>query len=94
MDLMTTIGVTMAILCVAIGGYMEHVTLGMILQPSAMLIIFGGTIGATIIHFGTKEVMSVGKYIKIAFVEPVKKPIREEIHDRVQHAPETRLCAR
>lgn len=86
MDLTTTIGLVGAILSLVIGGWIEHVKLEYFLNPSAGLIIFGGTFFATMISFGMREVLLIPTWLRIAFTEQTHKPLREEIHDLVTFA--------
>mgnify|MGYP001381467869 FL=1 len=51
-----------------IGGFLlEGGHVGALFQSSAAIIVFGGTIGATIISFSLQEVLSIPKLLKVAF---------------------------
>jgi chemotaxis protein MotA len=51
MDLGTIIGITVAAVGILLGQVLEGGAVLQILQPTAALIVFGGTIGATMIGF-------------------------------------------
>lgn len=67
MDLTTLIGVVLGIACIVIAYVEEGGSLGVLWQPTAFLIVFGGTIGALAISFHGKDLKNFGKYMKILF---------------------------
>ncbi|MCS7459922.1 flagellar motor protein [Paenibacillus doosanensis] len=74
MDLTTIIGLVIG-LGALVGGYMwDGGHLSALVVPSAMLIIFGGTIGAICISFPMSRLKEVGKALKMAFTENKREP--------------------
>lgn len=69
MDLSSVIGLSTAVIGLIGLMILEHVHFGVLWAPSAYFIIFGGTLGATILNHTTEEVSKVGKMLKIAFTE-------------------------
>src|SRR5512136_1187009 len=67
MDL-TTIGVVVGL--ILLGQTLEGGHVGSILQATAALIVFGGTIGATMVAFPTKDFVRGLKMAKLAFGNP------------------------
>lgn len=69
MELMTPAGLLIATICLIGGFLLEGGHLGALLAPSAMIIVFGGTIGATVVAFSTSEVLSIPKLFKTAITK-------------------------
>lgn len=86
MDIATVVGLIGGIVCVIGAGFYEGITLDQLLRPSAMVLIFGGTIFATMVTVGMEEIRKVPTWLRIAFTRPKHKPLREEIHDLVTFA--------
>ncbi|MFB6364675.1 flagellar motor protein [Paenibacillus elgii] len=83
MDLITLIGIIVG-LGGLVGGYlMDGGHLSALVVPSAMLIIFGGTIGAVMISFPMSQLKQIGKALGMAFKEPKRDQaaIIEELVD-------------
>ncbi len=70
MDLATIGGLLFAILAIAVGAYLEHVTLDSLLGISAFLIVVGGSIGATIVSSAVEDLKQVPRVLKMAFSPP------------------------
>ncbi len=69
MDLSSVIGILFGF-AMLIGGFMlegGHFT--SLLQPTAAMIVFGGTAGATMASFGMDDIKQVGKLFQIMFTE-------------------------
>ncbi len=77
MDLTTIGGVVGAIGLILLGQALEGGHVGSILQATAALIVFGGTIGAVAVSFPKKDFVRGLKLAKLAFTE--KKSDSEEI---------------
>lgn len=86
MDLTTVVGLVGGIVCVIGAGIYEGITADALLRPSAMVLIFGGTLCAAMMTTGTTELRKIPAWLRIAFFEQKKKPVREEIHDLVTFA--------
>lgn len=67
MDLATILGLVVAFGGLLVGLLMEGGSLAALFGPSALVIIIGGTIGATMISFPMKAVVKTPKYIMQAF---------------------------
>jgi chemotaxis protein MotA len=70
MDLTTIGGVVVAVGLILLGQTLEGGHVGSILQATAALIVFGGTIGATMVAFPTKDFVRGLKMAKLAFGNP------------------------
>lgn len=70
MDLATIGGLLFAIVAIAVGAYLEHVTLDSLLGISAFLIVVGGSIGATIVSSAVEDLKQVPRVLKMAFSPP------------------------
>jgi chemotaxis protein MotA len=70
MDLTTIGGIVVAIALILLGQALEGGHVGSILQLTAALIVFGGTVGATMVAFPTKDFLRGVKMVKLAFGNP------------------------
>jgi chemotaxis protein MotA len=83
MDLNSVAGILVAIGFILLGQHLEGGHAGSLLQPTAALIVFGGTFGAVMVAFPLKEFLHGLKLGKLAFVSqkhdlaPVAKEIVE-----------------
>jgi chemotaxis protein MotA len=85
MDLATLIGIIVAIAGLVLGFTVDGGTISALLQGPAALIVFGGTIGATLASTSLRRFLSVGKYLKIAFFTKPQEP-HELIDELIQLA--------
>lgn len=74
MDFATVIGLVLAVVGLIGGFTMDGGALSSLFQPSAAVIVFGGTIGATLLSSRMKSFATVGKYLRIAFFSKMKDP--------------------
>jgi len=66
---MTPAGILFALVCL-IGGFLgEGGEVRALLQPTAFIIVIGGTLGATVIAFSTQEVLLLPKLVKTAMTK-------------------------
>jgi chemotaxis protein MotA len=72
MDKSSIAGVVLAIAGIIAGLLMEGGNLGQILQPTAALIVFGGTIGAVLLQFPLSTVVAAFRSIAHVFAAPRK----------------------
>lgn len=81
MDLTSIGGLLLGILAIIVGQALEGGSLGSIIQPTAALIVFGGTIGATVLGFPLHTVLQAAKSIPTVFKEKKVSPqaVIEEI---------------
>lgn len=74
MDLPLILGFVFALVSLAGGFIMDGGHLGSLLKPTAAIIVFGGTIGATAISFNMNELKNIPKLFRIALVPPREEP--------------------
>ncbi len=68
MDLATIGGLTLGIGAVLLGAHLEHLPLTALYGPSAFLIVVGGTFGAVLVSFPTKDIKKAfNEGLKVAF---------------------------
>ncbi len=70
MDITTVGGIVAALGLILLGQALEGGHVGSILQATAALIIFGGTLGAVMVAFPRKDFVRGLKLLRLAFVEP------------------------
>ena len=89
MDKATLGGVLLAIGGILLGLLLEGGNLGQILQPTAAMIVFGGTIGAILIQYPIAVVMSSFRRLAHIFIEPEQNP-QSTIDTLVKYANQAR----
>jgi len=72
MDKSSIAGVVLAIAGIVAGLLMEGGNLGQVLQPTAALIVFGGTIGAVLLQFPLSTVITAFRSVAHVFAAPRK----------------------
>jgi len=72
MDKASVAGVLLAVLGIVAGLLMEGGNLGQIVQPTAALIVFGGTMGAVLLQFPLTTVIAAFKSMAHVFAAPRK----------------------
>jgi len=70
MDLTTIGGLVVAIALILLGQALEGGHVGSIVQATAALIVFGGTVGATMVAFPTRDFVRGIKMARLAFGNP------------------------
>ncbi len=70
MDLATIGGFLLAMMMIALGAFLEHVTLTSMIGPSAFLIVVGGSVGATILSHTVESLKRVPAGLRLAFAPP------------------------
>src|ERR1700744_2861379 len=73
MDKSSVGGVVLAIAGIVAGLLLEGGNLGQILQPTAALIVFGGTIGAVLLQFPVTTVLDAFKNLAHVFTTPKRQ---------------------
>lgn len=83
MDLTTLIGIVVGIGGLLAGYLMDGGHLSALVVPSAMLIVFGGTIGAIVISFPMSQLKETGKALSMVIKETKRNPaaIIDEVVD-------------
>ena len=85
----TLSGIAIAFSGIAAGLYLDHGQVGQMLQPTAALIVFGGTLGAVMVQFPFRVVMQAVGQLKAVFVG-VDDPAARIIDDLVRYAARAR----
>src|SRR5258708_11899997 len=75
MDIGTIVGILLAGGAILLGLFMEGGKIGQILQPTAALIVFGGTLGAILVQFPFKIVINAFASLVSILFEPKNDPL-------------------
>jgi len=88
MESSTLIGLVIGFASLILGFVLEGGHITSLLQPTAALIVFGGTVGATIISFTINEIKIIPGLIKVIFAQkiPDEMEIIEQIIDLADKA--------
>ncbi len=89
MDKSSFAGILLAVGGIIAGLLLEGGNLGQILQPTAAMIVFGGTIGAVMLQYPLFTVMTAFRRLVEVFWERADDP-RDVIHRLVQYAQQAR----
>lgn len=89
MDKATVSGILIAIGGIFAGLVLEGGRLSQVLQPTAAMIVFGGTLGAILIQFPLPTVLHAFRRLAYIFAVPRKDP-RGVVNDLVQYAQKAR----
>lgn len=74
MDKSTVIGILVALCAILLGLFLEGGKVAQVLQPTAALIVFGGTFGAVMIQFPLRVVMAALRKLRNVFFDRTKNP--------------------
>lgn len=74
MDILTLIGLFLGALAIIGGQLLEGGHISSIIQPTAAVIVFGGTIGAVCVQYPLSVVLQSVKMAKLAFIEKSENP--------------------
>jgi chemotaxis protein MotA len=75
MDIGTVVGLLIAAGAILLGLILEGGKVGQILQPTAALIVFGGTFGAIMVQFPFSVVLAAFRSLVTIFFEPKSDPL-------------------
>ena len=89
MDKATLGGLVLAIGGILLGLMLEGGNLGQVLQPTAAMIVFGGTLGAILIQYPLPVALRAFRQLAQVFVEPAQDP-RSMIQLLVKYANQAR----
>lgn len=89
MDLSTLLGLIIGFACVISSFLIEGGTIGALFSPSALLIVLGGTVGATTFSFGLDNLKNIPALITIVFKDK-KYDLNELIRQFVAFADQAR----
>ena len=84
MDRASIIGIVLGISAIAGGSFIEGGKLNTILQPTAAIIVFGGTFGATLLSYSMRDIMRAVLSLKHVFRNE-KKDYERTINDLVRY---------
>lgn len=90
MDKATIIGIILAVFAVGTGMVLKGVELVALLNPAAILIIFGGTAAAVFVSFPMKTIKKVPALVKIIFTENKQGKTTELIEEFTRLSQKTR----
>lgn len=74
MDIAIIVGIVGAIVCLVGGFLLEGGKAGALLQVAAAIIVFGGTVGATVASFSMKEIKTIPDLLKTVLFQNVPEP--------------------
>ncbi|MBW4054362.1 MAG: flagellar motor protein [Proteobacteria bacterium] len=89
MDLATIIGLVMAFGAVFGGAALEGVHMTALIQPTAAIIVLGGTFGATFVCFPLSAIINALKGVKVVFL-PAKVDHEQVVKDIINYATKAR----
>ena len=89
MDKATVVGALLAMGAILLGLFLEGGQIGQILQPTAALIVFGGTLGAVLVQFPLHVVLTAFLSLATVLFEPKDDP-RQIIQEIVTIAHKAR----
>jgi chemotaxis protein MotA len=82
-------GLVVALLGIAAGLYLDHGQVGQMLQPTAALIVFGGTLGAVMVQFPFPVVIGAFRQLKSVFLR-INDPASQLIEELTRFAIKAR----
>ena len=89
MDKSTVAGIGIAVAGIAVGLYLDGGQVAQLLQPTAALIVFGGTFGAVMVQFPFAVVKQAIGQLKAVFIGK-KDPAAQLIDDMTRYAVRAR----
>ncbi|HEV3510775.1 MAG TPA: flagellar motor protein [Candidatus Sulfotelmatobacter sp.] len=89
MDKASVTGIVLAVGGILAGLLLEGGNLGQILQPTAAMIVFGGTLGAVMLQFPLPVLMHAIRRMRSVFASPKANP-QQTVHRLVQYAQKAR----
>ncbi|MCL6600191.1 MAG: flagellar motor protein [Alicyclobacillus macrosporangiidus] len=75
MDFATVAGVLLAVVSLVMGFTLDGGNLNALVQPTAFLIVVGGTLGATLTSVSLKEFIGLLKYIRVSLISKQRSPL-------------------
>jgi chemotaxis protein MotA len=83
MNRASIIGIVLGVAAILIGNIIEGGRIHSIVQGSAAIIVFGGTLGATFLSFSTKDIIVAGQMLRGVFFEDRMLPKSNYIIDQM-----------
>ena len=95
LDIASTIGIPLAVGLILLGQALEGGSMRSIIQPTAALIVFGGTLGAVLISFSAVDILRAGRAIKTVLLWDGEHPTKTiaVIMEYLHHARKNGLLA-
>lgn len=90
MDTSSFIGIVIAVAGILIGLLVEGGHIGQILQPTAAMIVFGGTLGAVMLQFPLKTIGNAGKRLLRVFIHRSSNSPQNLVKQLIQYANKAR----
>jgi chemotaxis protein MotA len=90
MDTSSFLGIVIAVAGILIGLLVEGGHIGQILQPTAAMIVFGGTLGAVMLQFPLKTIGSAGKRLLRVFIHRGSNNPQNMVKQLIQYANKAR----
>jgi chemotaxis protein MotA len=75
LDITSILGILLGLLAVVGGALLEGLHVGSIAQPTAAIIVLGGTLGATLLSFPLKAILGAAKALTKVLLEPKNNEI-------------------
>jgi chemotaxis protein MotA len=89
LDITSIIGLLLGLTAIVGGALIEGLTIGSISQPTAALIVLGGTCGAVLLSFPLKIIVRAGKSLKRVMTEPKTNDLAI-VHEIIGYANKAR----
>lgn len=89
LDKASLAGITLALGGIVVGLLLEGGNLGQILQPTAAMIVFGGTLGAVLLQFPLAIILLAFRQVGSVFITPARDP-QATIQQLVEFAQKAR----
>ena len=89
MDIATVAGLIVSIGAILASELMEGAHLAALFRPSALILVVGGTIGATALSFSLKDLAGMGSVFKMVFTDKQRDPLGSISH-LVEYADKAR----
>lgn len=75
MDIATLGGIGLALVSLVVGFTLDGGSLGALVNPSAAILVFGGTLGATLTSVHLREFLGIIRYLRISFGQKMANPL-------------------
>ncbi|MCL6454820.1 MAG: flagellar motor protein [Alicyclobacillus sp.] len=76
MDIATIGGILLAVVSLVVGFTLDGGSITALINPSALILVIGGTLGATMVTVGLGEFLGLFKYVKIALLQKKQDPLQ------------------
>lgn len=90
MDRTSIIGIIVGFIAIGVGMVLKGVSVTLLFNPAALLIIFAGTAASVLIAFPTRIIKNIPSYFRIIFTEEKEVNLQELIGNFTKWAEQTR----